>query len=122
MFRCNCLLMTINFILLKNLLQVLRTSLLLLISDLRNFHLPDHRSFILKLVFGCDCNFSVVHIQIKHMDLQPLQACVRSWQGCLFCDCTFHHQLIDWPKRNHLKVFIVEFCQVFTRSVIVIDL
>ena len=44
----------------------------------------DQRSFILKLVLGCDWKFSLGRIQTGHMDLLPSQACERLWWGCCF--------------------------------------
>ena len=77
------------------------------------FHLTDQRSLILKLVLGCDCKLSLVHIKIGHTDLLPPQACEKLWQGCQLCDFTLHHQLIVWVQVNHPKVYCLLILRVF---------
>ena len=66
----------------KNLLQVLCTSLLLLIVEFCIFHLLGQRSFILKLFLGFDCKYYVSRIQNRYTYFLPSQVCGRSWQGC----------------------------------------
>ena len=36
-----------------------------------------------------------------------LQVFGRSWWWCRLCDCTCHHQLIDWLQVNILKLFLL---------------
>ena len=104
----------------QNILQVLHTSIFLLIFDWCILHLLDQRSLILKLIIRCDYKLSVVHTQIGHTDLLPQQACGRSWRGWQFCIFTCHYQLIDWIQGDHLKVFLlisVKFCLSSGRSI-----
>ena len=76
--------MSFIFIDLKNILQVLHSSLPLLIVDLCASYLLDHHLLILKLFLGCDCKFSVGHIRTRHTDLLPPQVCSRLWWGWRF--------------------------------------
>ena len=81
------------------------------------FHWSDQHLLILRLVLGCDCNFSVRRIQTGHTDLIPLQVCGRSWQECRLGVYTCLLQFISLldiksPSRyfSRLLLFIVDLC------------
>ena len=105
---------SVLFWLVLNILQVHRTSLILLIFGLCVFHLLHHHSFILKLVLGCDCKLSVVHIKIGHNYLLTLQAYGRLWLGCQFF---IPLAIINWLTRFKSispKVSCLVFWSVYT--------
>ena len=70
--------------LIKNLLQVFRSSLLLLVVDLCVLHLLYQCPLVLKLVRGCVGKLYVGRIQTGQTDLIPSQVCGSSWQGRQF--------------------------------------
>ena len=105
---------SVLFWLVLNILQVHLTSLILLIFGLCVFHLLHHHSLILKLVLGCDCKLSVVHIKIGHNYLLTLQAYGRLWLGCQFF---ISLAIINWLtgfKAISSKVPCLVFGSVFT--------
>ena len=67
-----------------NILQIICSSLILLIFDFCVSSLLYQRSLILKLVLGCDLKLSVGRIQTGHTYLLPPQFFVRLWRGCWF--------------------------------------
>ena len=82
--------------LIYNLIQFLRSSLLLLIVDFCVSYLLDQISLILKLVLGCVRKFSVGRIQTGHNNLLPPQIFGRLCWGCRFFHFIYPHQCIDW--------------------------
>ena len=79
------------FLLTKNILWLHFPIISLLIVNLCVFCLMDHILLILKLFLGCYLKFSMVHIQIVHMNFLTTQVFRSSWQKCQFCDYNFHH-------------------------------
>ena len=111
---CDLLLASVYIYFVLNILQVHRTSLILLIFGLCVFHLLHHHSLILKLVLGCDCKLSVVHIKIGHNYLLTLQAYGRLWLGCQFF---IPLAIINWLTRFKSispKVSCLVFWSVYT--------
>ena len=94
-------------------LQVNRKRLPLLIFDPCIFHLLYQCLLIRIPVLGCDWKLPVGCIQTGYMDFLTPQTCERLWRGCQLCGWTFHHQLIDWLKRNNLKVLLFIIVNIF---------
>ena len=101
LFIHQVLLFKILVCLIWNFLQVLGSSLILLIVDLCVLQLLDQRSLILNLFLVCDWKFPVGRIQTGHTDFSPPLVCGSSWRGFWFLWLLCRNQYIYWFHGSH---------------------
>ena len=69
-------------------------------------NLLNHNLFTLKFFLNWYFKLSVGYKQTRYMDFSPPQACVRSWRGPRFCDCTCNHQSFGFFQSNDINIFL----------------